>query len=640
LFGIGWFATSGAVDFSYHVRPDANMAFALLAGFLALQASRAEKWETKRLFLGSFLVTYGCTVHYPALFAWIGVAAFAFFAFRDLPPKSFGQWLLIVAAGGCLAGVPYLVFHLLPNLADLRRYSDYVSMSKLVENIKLNFTAYHDLYAKIASYPFPGLIYAWPIKELLAYSIPPFAVAAALMVPRSDVRPLALSLLPFTCFLFFVSGRKWLPYYDVDCILLLVAVWIWIAAGWMKLASFAPPRLRSLAPAVFGLVVLAVFFTTTPALATVELRAHQHEYLFLRALGKEIAGPDATVSSIHPAWFFSGGRRWFDLTNDLLQNPFTQDPRTYWSRFDAVVVPHTTSMATNTKVNEPTLYIDGILRLRGFLVSRLSPGFRWIYMSPRADKPVEGFLWRNGALYKFAQSDRGEYVIVSLVTDDVDALLKSVAPIQFWYMDLPASKTRRLLFLFTERSRLQSLQHERLIEVVPGSMQPADLAAYPVVPLNDDRITIFPTYSELLSFFAAPAPGTSPVPLDIGMVSNRARGERLSSSLNVTEDATQWDSLASAAIPGVSPGHDYKITFDAAMKEGGLRLQVVSGNGSTVLATVYQEVPVPRLTKSFVFRAVDNGPVYFVVGAWNTSRPGSVSATIENAVVQEVRLTR
>jgi hypothetical protein len=649
IFGVGWVSVLGGVDFSFHLRPDAHMAFALLAGFLALQTARVQNWEPKRLFLGSFLVTYGSTLHYPALFAWAGVLFFVAFAIRDLAWRPLGGRLLIILAGGCLAGIPYLVFHLLPSLPDLQRYSEYVSTAHIRDTIRENFDVYRGLLQLDESWYFPGLIYGWPLTEALRFSVPPFAAAVGLLVWRRETRPLALSVLPFMCFLFFISSRKLSSYYHMDCVLLLIAVWVWLAIGWMKMASHLPERVQILMPPVFGCLVVGLFWVGTPEFANVRLKFHRHEFSTLRALAKNIMGPNALVASIHPLWYFSGGSEWFDLTNDLLQNPPKIDPHTYWSRFDAVAVFNEFTMGTSTGANEASLYKDGILRLRGFLESKVASEHRWVWLSPRKDRPVEGFVWRKGGLWQFRESPGGAVVVISVITANRAGLTKAFAPIEYWAMDLPKTSDNphppSLLFMLLERQQFDRgkpiLKDEVPVEIVAGSLQAVDPNSFPIPTRQEDEIRIPRSYAEMLVSLAVPRPGSPAVPLRLSLVANDAQAERLDSgSYHIKADAVEWERLAVASIPGVVEGHDYRVTLDIQMEKGGVALQILSGKDAKVLETIYQEVPLKHASKSFVFHAPDDQPVSLSVGAWNVHELSPISVTVSTPVVQDVTLTR
>jgi len=648
-FGMGFVAVTGSGDYSFHLRPDAHLAVALLAGLIALQASRIQNWENKRLFLGSFLVTYASTIHYPALFAWVGIVVFVFLAFRDLPWRQSCFKVLLMVVGGSLAGVPYLVVHLIPNLAYLQQYSSYISFEHIRDTIVQNASYYRGILQSLNEWGFPGLVYAWPLKEALRFSVPPFIVAVFLLFWSKQTRAMALGVLPFATFLFAISSRKMASYYDLECMLLLVGVWVWAAAGWMKLAAFLPGRSQILAAPLFALVATGLMFGCTPEMANVRLRPQHHEFPLLRTLSKEIMGPHATVASIHPLWYFSGAERWFDLTNDLLSNPATMDPHIYWSRFDAVAMPHTTSLHTNTGVDEASLYADGILRFRGFMGSRIAPEHRWVWLSPRVGQPVDGFVWRDGTLQRFRQAPEGEYAVVSAVTSDEEGMLKALSPIQYWDSDMPklASEQhpRSLLFMLLSEQQLDShagiFSEGKPLEVIRGSLQTVDPNSFSGPSPKSDQVEIVRSYAELLPSLATAVPGASRISLQFRTFGSGVETAQAGSDgYRISTKEAGWGVLAMAEIPKTMEGHYYKVSLDMEMKAGGAAIQVFSGVELKPVATVYQEIPLKHTSKSFVFQAPQREPLRVSVEAWNPNKVAPVDVTVRNATIQEVQLAR
>jgi len=648
VFAMGWLAVTGNTDFSFHLRPDAHMAFALLAGLIALQASRVQNWENKRLFLGAFLMMYASTVHYPALFAWTGIVVFVFFAFRELPWRQFLGKVLLMAFAGGLTGIPYLFFFLLPNVPFLQQYSHYLSIAQVRQTIVDNAPFYRGIFGSLESSSFFRLVYAWPLKEVARFSVPPFIVGVFLLLWNKQTRAIALGALPFTVFLFAISSRKFSPYYDLDCMLLLIGVWVWIAAAWMKVGSFLTGRWRVLSAPLFGLLVTGLLVGCTPEMANIRLKPQQHDYTLLRKLSKELMGPNATVAAFHPLWYSSGAAKWFDLTNDLLMHPATIDPHVYWSRFDAVAMPHGTSWQPQSGVNEASLYINGVLRFRAFMDSRVATDHRLIWMSPRAGDPVDGFVWRDGKLQRFHQAAEGPYAIVSAITTDEPGMLKALSPIQYWDQDVPKvpgeQHQRELLFMLVSAQQFDSLSgiftEGKPIEVIRGNLQTVDPNSFPEPSLPGDHIETMRSYPEMLPYLATGAPGSSRQPLHFReLISGILTAQAGSDAFRLRLNPAQWGGLAIADIPKTVAGHYYQINIDLEMKKGGARMQVLTDPQNVPLVTVDQEVTLKHAPRSFVFQA-SSDPLKVSIDAWNTYVAGPFDVTIRQATIQEVVLSR
>jgi hypothetical protein len=311
-------------------------------------------------------------------------------------------------------------------------------------------------------------------------------------------------------------------------------------------------------------------------------------------------------------------------------------------------VNHGFSMGTNTGINEASLYRDGIVRLRGFAGSQIATEHRWVWLTARKGLPVDGFVWRDGKLWRFREAAGGPYVVFSVLVADPRGLIESAAPIEFWTLELPKSNTpptRSVVFMLLERERFDrikaTLKGEDPVEVVQGSMQPVDANAFPAPKGKDDAIRIARSYDEMLSSMATPVPGSKPVPLNLAVTANDVRGEILTStSYRIHADSVEWPRLASANVPNLAAGHDYEFNVDLQMEEGGVEIQLLSGPQLKEVESIYQEVPLKHVSKSFVYHATDSQPLYFFIRAFNVNQPAPCTLTVSNATVQEVTLSR
>ncbi len=644
----GWVATIGSWDYAFHLRPDAHMAFALLAGLLLLAASQAQGWEVHRFFLGSLVVTYGSTVHYSGWCAWLGILAFLFTSSRELPWREYRTRLIAAILGASLAGIPYVLYHMLPNRDYLRQYSTFVSMARIPETIRQNFPVYRD-----AAYQFerrlPQMFYAAPLYEVCAIGIPPFLAAFALLVWRRQTRTLAFSILPLSLFLFGIFERKLWSYYYLECIFVLIGVWLFVAWAWMKLAGLLPRKWQRVAGPLLALLFLVGFGTCTPQLANVQWKRQRHEFGLLRALAKELVGPNATVAAIHPLWYLAGGRRWFDLNNDLLVKLPAVDLRTYFSRFDGVAVQHRTFIYPQTGLNEASLYEQGLLRLSGFLESRLQPSARWVYISLRHDSPVRGFYWKDGKLFRFHEAPDGRLAVVSMViSGDIEPFLNALAPLQYWALDLPKtagqSNPRFVLVMLLDGQRYDRgdplLARAKLLEIVRGNAEQVDPGSMPPPADEVDPIDVPRSYSELLALIAKPSNSgvrarleLSPYPINASLdpVPAKAKWFRVAATRPLTLD---W--LAQAELPQLTNGRYYRITIDLEMEAGGIATHVVQDGN--VLQSLYREIPLGRIAESFVVQFKGGSPLQLVLAADNTTGKSPVRFQMSEPLLEEVDL--
>ncbi|HYL75096.1 MAG TPA: hypothetical protein VEU96_12875 [Bryobacteraceae bacterium] len=647
ISGGGWVATIGFWDYGFHLRPDAHMAFALLAGFLALAAAQVQGWEVRRFFLGALLLTYGSTVHYPGWCAWLGVTAFLFAAYRALPWRDYRIRLIAAVLGAGLAGIPYVVYHMLPNRAYLHQYSAFVSWARIPEAIHANFSVYRDV-AHLAAWKLPQMFYALPLSELFTLGIPPFLAAVGLLIWHKETRVLALSFLPFSLFLFGIFERKLFPYYYLEGILVLIGVWLFVAWAWMKLAILPAAKWQKFAGPLLAVLFLVGFGKYTPELTRVQWKRQRHEFGFLRARAKEIVGPNATVAAIHPLWYIAGARRWLDLTDDLLRKLPPVDLRTYFSRFDDVAVLSMVSLGTRTGWNEAALYEQGILHLRGFLDSRNPPQSKLVFLSPRREM-VRGFYWTDGRFFRFQEDPGGRLACVSLVVSgDLQPLLSTLAPLRYWALELPNAAgqaiPRFVLVMLLDAQRYDRgdpvLAGVKPLEAIRGNAEQMDLLSLPPPADEVDPIDIQRSYSELLASLAKPSSNglrasvdLSPYPVNatVEPVPDRVKWFRVATRRPLT-----GQQLATAELPRLLSGRYYRITFHLEMETGGMAAQVIQ-NGQ-VLASLNREVPLAHASASFVVHCNGDSPLQFALAAGNSLESAPVRFRISEPVLEEVHL--
>jgi len=650
ISGVGWVATLGSSDYGFHLRPDAHMAFALLRGFLALAASQAQDWEYKRLFLGSFLLVYGSTVHYPGGIAWTGIAAFLFVAFRSLPFRQFVQRAFVAAVAGSLAGIPYVVFQILPNRYYLKGYSSFISLSQIIGTMRLEFPVYRTIAQMAEFWRSPFLFYAWPLKEELALSVPPFLMALALLFWHKQLRVLAVAFLPFSLFVFAILARKIVAYLYLELVLVIIGTWLLIAWLWTNVATMVPGRLRALSGPLFAILFLIAFWRCTPELTRVEWKLQRHEFGFIRARAKEIMGPNATVTSIHPGWYFSGGAHWFDLSTDLLTYLTPIDLRTYFSRFDGVAVFNMAFYGTSTGINEASLYEKGILQLRGFMESRIQPASRWVWISARHDKPVSGFFWKDQKLFRFREMAEGRHMLASLVVSgEVQPFLSALSPLQFWALDLPKAasetKTRYVLIMLLDDEHYKMgtavLTQGRVLEVIHGKVEGVDAASLPFAD-EMDPISISRTYPELLALIAKPSKSGTRQFLELKPEARALvrRNAAKPAPTSVMAKPVTLEPLAIANLPELPVGQYYRVSFDINMNEGGVATLLVQDGKSTPLASLYRDVALKHASESFVFQSPGTSPLHLVLTADNPFRKAAVRFYISDPVLEQVDVDR
>src|SRR5262249_48730945 len=177
------------------------------------------------------------TVHYSGWAGWLGIFVYVWLAWRGLAWGQFRTRLLSAVLGGCVAGLPYLILHVLRNWDYLPSLALSQPKRSQAETLQGNFPVYRDMRAQFDWWPMPDLFYAAPLKAALRFGIPPFAVATTLLAWRRCTRAVAVASLPVPVFLFFLFSCKLYPYYYLESSLVLISCWVLVAALWWRLAT-------------------------------------------------------------------------------------------------------------------------------------------------------------------------------------------------------------------------------------------------------------------------------------------------------------------------------------------------------------------------------------------------------------------
>ena len=115
LFSIGFLATTGeTITLCFGTRPEGEVHAAWLLGLVLLETGRLDNWNRRRLFAGALFLTWASGVHYYAAFAFTGVAVYVVWAIRSLGWRQGRDRAIALCAGGCVFGVLYLAFFLIP----------------------------------------------------------------------------------------------------------------------------------------------------------------------------------------------------------------------------------------------------------------------------------------------------------------------------------------------------------------------------------------------------------------------------------------------------------------------------------------------------------------------------------------------
>ncbi len=424
----------------------------------------ARQLESPAPVCGAFFYTWASGVHYYAVAAFLGVAVYVVWAVLSLGWRKSGSRIAALCAGGCLFGIPYLAFFLIPHAQEIR---ETVLAFQGSGGMGLPISRHLELYrAWVASPDHPALV-----RFAMAAGVPLLLFSTAILAAVPSTRGLALAALPLQAFILLFGLHK-PPFYLVhECVLFVTALAIGLLAGADRIA----PRLR---PVAVGL--LAVFLlwgSPTLAHASLSIRPKVHEALVARAASREILGPNARVAGREAGWYVSGAGHWYAVQQDLFLNVLVYDTRTYFSNVDAVV-----DYTNNSEGPLTTWYADGSLQLRGFYFGETSNQFRLVYLSVHRPEQVVGYVLRNGRLSRFQEDGAGDYAVLSTVcamenTGWLWPYRSTSSSILHFPSDSPEA-SRLLVTILAPRSAIAP-QGEigrscHQISKIPGTLRPAD----------------------------------------------------------------------------------------------------------------------------------------------------------------------
>ncbi len=409
LFSIGFVMLTGEnLATCFGTRPEGELHAAWLAGLVLLESGRLANWNIARLAAGAFFLTWASGVHYYAAPAFAGVVVYLIWAVWSLGWKDARSRIAALCAGGCVFGIPYLAFYLIPHASKI-----FATIRDIQGNggIAASIHEHLQLYKTWAEAAYlPALV-----RIPMALGVPLMFFSTAALACIRSTRGLAFASIPLQLFVFLFASHKQPQYLMHETALFTAAasiVALTLADGVLKQASSA--RINKLFLPVATALLILYLLTGNPALQAAVLSAepHVHEGDLARAAARTILGPNARVAGRLGAWYSSGAEHWWDIESDML-SVLPYEPAGYFANFDAVVeYPHMSDVTVNGDTVS-SWYAKGILHLRGFYFGETNPQLQTVLLSARPVPNVVGYAARNAQLYRFEQQGDGDYQVLS-----------------------------------------------------------------------------------------------------------------------------------------------------------------------------------------------------------------------------------
>ena len=428
LFGIAVpFAQAFHIYFpTFGTRPETHVYAAWFLGLVLLEAGRLSGWETKRLFLGSFFVTYASGVHYYAVASSLAALIYMVWAVWNLGWHNARRPIRTLAAGGMLFGIPYLILFVIPHYREM---FEFIRAAQGGGGIADAVQTHLQIYRNFAG-AFSGM--PW-LSAPLSRAVPLLALTIVFCILFRPFAGMAIATVPLQLFILFFARHK----LGVYCLHEVVVYCAALAGVALSLLYLLWRRIHlGSARALFlpsAAVILAVpLLSNDNALhyASFNLTPKVNESEIARSATLNILGPNARVAGLLDLWYASGAHDWFGLTHDLLGSPHISVNLTdYFHCFDAIVEGEPMSDRTGNDAHQTisTWYRDGLLKLRGFYFGEsLEP--RFLLLSPDASSRVMGYGFRQGSLYRFDEKPDGDFDLLSIAcpqSDQLNGLLSS-----------------------------------------------------------------------------------------------------------------------------------------------------------------------------------------------------------------------
>ena len=399
---------------NYGMRPEHQLAAALLAGLVLLEWARIDGWSKVMLFAGAATVVFAAGLQYYAWPAVLTVGVYAVRVLADLGRCKARRPLAALTAGALAIGIPYMALFVSPQAHAIRGMLNSTKVENAANPLVTHVAAYHAM---------AGLhLVTAPVAFAFRLGVPMVLVSTVLFLAVRATRILALAALPVQLSLLFFAWHKHAYYYYHEIQLFcaaMVVIGLFLVDHY--LFKLKRPRLRAFLWYGTAVTCAVHVWITGTSYKTLHwsLQPRVHELEIARAAGREILGPKARVGSRIGPWYSSGGAYWHRVTPDLLWNrlPPTFNVTTYLSNFDAIAEGQHMSFETRNGrgQNIASWYADGSWKLRGFFFAEMNPEISYLLFTSNHSKPVTGFGLTEGRMYKFTEDSTGDQAFTSLV---------------------------------------------------------------------------------------------------------------------------------------------------------------------------------------------------------------------------------
>ncbi len=421
---------------TFTIRPDVELALSWITGLVAMECSRQANWDHSRLFLGSLLLAYASSVHYPGFLAGTAIPFYMAWMLLTLPSKRAMRAIIVAAAGTAVVAVPYILLFVIPFRQEIvdAVFAHQGRISGWFDALKIHRQSY-----EVWRQAEPYRASTQPlIQNLLSplwnYRIPAAFVAPPLLAIFPRTRVLAITCLPQVLFITLLARHKQIGYsgyFAPEIVIYLIGVFV-VASGLVALAARRlDQKLTKTAAWILALILTGVALQEHPIVygGKLKLTPELDDLDLSRAVSRNLVGPGAFVGATGAGvWYTGGGDHFYMMGPDILypHSIANLDLKTYFGHFSSIVIDNDQSWITwnQERINVTSEYIKGDLNLKAFWFAdrRLASesSLSLMMLGAQKDGPVKGFATEGKRLYRFSEAAGGNWLYYAAVCPRTD----------------------------------------------------------------------------------------------------------------------------------------------------------------------------------------------------------------------------
>jgi len=413
----------------YTLRPDLHVSAAWFTALVTLESARRGEWHSGRLFLGSALAVLTASVHYWGVSALLLPLIYGALMVRTRGLRRSRRQIVSIAAGGCLVGIPFLVWFIPLRGPIMEMVSSVQSGGTPLNAFKRHLASYHEFALRLPHTWMTRALASVVSAPVLLSGVPAVFVAVPLLVWKKETRWLALAgaLLPLFV-LFFSQGKQvgYTGYFTPEFMLLFAAILI----AFFSLTEKARPRIVGRTGWTAGVIVvvsLLAFSGVPTSMGNAWVWTEQLDALdVIRGAARRVIGSRAVVAVTSAGvWFTGGGTFVWHAFNELVAaNRQHADVKAMLAPMDAIVLDTNWWVAEKNLAPTGTWYTDRLLNLKGFVLPN-GANTRYmmhLFLTAQPVDSVHGFFVNDDGGAEFVENANGTTMVSVLVCDHTPRL--------------------------------------------------------------------------------------------------------------------------------------------------------------------------------------------------------------------------